>query len=309
MRTAFPILALFLVASLFLAPAEASEPNPPAPEAPAPPQRAWIGVWLADAVDGGVRVVALVPGGPGEEAGLVGGDVILSARGVEIPGQQALERLLLESNPGDSLALQVIRGGTTLEKSIRLRAREADAGSWSIAPRFTAVRPERPLRSAARREIESVLQVRRTGLRVAEVTPMLRAHYGAPEEAGLLVIGVESGALADQAGILVGDILVRIGDQPLVGRREFERALREWSGAESATAQLIRGGESRLLVIPAVARSEKAAVDTGRALDTARRFEQQAREQMIRIEIERLERRLDELRLEAEGLRREEPSP
>ena len=41
--------------------------------------KAWIGVWLGDSVDGGVEIVALVPGGPAERAGLLAGDIIPEA--------------------------------------------------------------------------------------------------------------------------------------------------------------------------------------------------------------------------------------
>ena len=41
------------------------------------------------------------------------------------------------------------------------------------------------------------------------MTQELRAHYGAPKDAGVLVAGVESESPAAKAGIQVGDIVTR----------------------------------------------------------------------------------------------------
>ena len=43
----------------------------------APAGRAWLGVWLGDAVDGGVRIVETVRGGPAHLAGVQAGDTIV----------------------------------------------------------------------------------------------------------------------------------------------------------------------------------------------------------------------------------------
>ena len=48
----------------------------PAP-APAPASRSWLGVWLEDAVDGGVQIIEVVPNGPAAKAGLASGDLVI----------------------------------------------------------------------------------------------------------------------------------------------------------------------------------------------------------------------------------------
>ena len=88
----------------------------------------WMGVLLGDAVDGGVQVVAIMPGGPAERAKLQRGDLILEAEGEAVTAQSTLRRLLADLQPGDALELIVLRGGEPRALRIELGQR----GSWSV---------------------------------------------------------------------------------------------------------------------------------------------------------------------------------
>src|SRR5262245_50302044 len=48
------------------------------------------------------------------------------------------------------------------------------------------------------------------GVGLTDLTPELRTHFGAPEDAGVMVSKVEPGSPADKAGIKVGDVLASI---------------------------------------------------------------------------------------------------
>jgi len=52
----------------------------------------------------------------------------------------------------------------------------------------------------------------RLGVTVIPLTPELRAYFGAPKDAGLLVAQVDNGSLAETAGIKVGDVITKVGD-------------------------------------------------------------------------------------------------
>jgi membrane-associated protease RseP (regulator of RpoE activity) len=67
---------------------------------------------------------------------------------------------------------------------------------------------------------------RRLGVRLLEMTPELRAHYGAPRDAGVLVAGVESGSPAEKAGVRAGDIITRAGGEHVESAADLARAVR-----------------------------------------------------------------------------------
>jgi len=48
------------------------------------------------------------------------------------------------------------------------------------------------------------------GVELTELTPELRAHFGAPQDAGVMVARVMAGSPADKAGLKVGDIITSL---------------------------------------------------------------------------------------------------
>jgi serine protease Do len=74
-----------------------------------PTVRAWLGIFCY-AVKDHVVIAGLLPGGPGEQAGLKSGDVILAVDGQDINDRRSLYRLLWTHQPGDQLTLKVFRG-------------------------------------------------------------------------------------------------------------------------------------------------------------------------------------------------------
>jgi S1-C subfamily serine protease len=72
------------------------------------PRRAWLGVF-AHALDEGVIVAGVVPGGPGERGGLREGDVIVSFDAEEVSSRRDLYMRLWRHEPGERLAIEVMR--------------------------------------------------------------------------------------------------------------------------------------------------------------------------------------------------------
>ncbi|MCU0505820.1 MAG: trypsin-like peptidase domain-containing protein [Chloroflexi bacterium] len=69
---------------------------------------------------------AVVPGGPGAEAGLKSGDIIVKIDGVAISEAQPFEYLLVQNAPGDDLRLTVLRDGAETDVTVTLGTRPAN---------------------------------------------------------------------------------------------------------------------------------------------------------------------------------------
>jgi S1-C subfamily serine protease len=74
--------------------------------------RAWLGIFCYSVKDH-VVIAGLLPGGPGERAGLKAGDVILSVDGRDVDDRRSLYRLLWTRRPGDPVTLQIFRSRET----------------------------------------------------------------------------------------------------------------------------------------------------------------------------------------------------
>lgn len=72
------------------------------------PRRAWLGVF-AHALDEGVIIAGIVPGGPGDKGGLREGDVIVSLNAQEVSTRRELYMSLWRHEPGERLTLEVMR--------------------------------------------------------------------------------------------------------------------------------------------------------------------------------------------------------
>jgi S1-C subfamily serine protease len=70
------------------------------------------------------------------------------------------------------------------------------------------------------------------------------AETNAGQNAGVLITELESGGPADTAGLLVGDILLRVDGESVTGIRELAAAL-STRGGSNARLGLLRGGEAR----------------------------------------------------------------
>ncbi len=245
---------------------------------------AWLGVFLGDAVDGGVPVIALFPAGPAARGGVRSGDVVLRAGERPLLDRETLVRVLEARSPGDRLQLEVLRTGERLEFVVELgRRRQPQAAAFTVeAPGLWSVS-----------RAPAALEVNR-GLRVVDMTPELRRHYGAPELAGVLVTRIDPEISHGAPDLRVGDVVVGLAEDRVESVTEFHRLLElALTGAEAPLPlELVRKGNlTEVLLHPAMPTRVKVPGAS------------QAMEQAILREIRRLESRIEELQGQLERMR------
>lgn len=85
------------------------------------------------------------------------------------------------------------------------------------------------------------------GVHLIDLTPELRAHFGAGDEAGLLVGRVEEGSPAEQAGLRVGDLLTRVGGEAVSGNWDVVRKVRPLTAGQGVALEVVRDGRVETL--------------------------------------------------------------
>jgi len=89
----------------------------------------------------------------------------------------------------------------------------------------------------------------RIGVRLIEITPELRAHYGAPREAGVLVAGVEPDSPAAKAGIQVGDVITSAEGERIASAHDLSASVRRKKGGEAVKLEVARDRAMRSLTV------------------------------------------------------------
>jgi membrane-associated protease RseP (regulator of RpoE activity) len=81
------------------------------------------------------------------------------------------------------------------------------------------------------------------GVEVTELSPELRAHFGAPENAGVMVAKVIAGSPADKAGLKVGDILTSLDGKPVESSVDLRARIRPLADGAALPMELQRDGK------------------------------------------------------------------
>jgi hypothetical protein len=106
------------------------------------------------------------------------------------------------------------------------------------------------------------------GIHLLEMTPELRAHFGAPKDAGVLVAGVESESPAAKAGIKVGDIVTRADGERVESGRDLSHVVRGMKSGETLKVEVSRDRAVKQIAVKIEERrsAEIALGDLGRDL-------------------------------------------
>ncbi len=147
------------------------------------------------ATDGkGVIVQQVRPeDGPADRAGLQPGDVIVGFKGRKIGEPADIYPLLSETAPGETVEVEYIRDGS--KRTARL----------TVGDRAEVFAEEQVVESGPGQESDSL----KLGLHVQGLSPQWKRHLGAGAE-GVMVVQVEPGSVADDAGLRPGDVLVEL---------------------------------------------------------------------------------------------------
>ena len=120
MKSLFDLWWRTVLACALTAACASSEPPPPVQEPDAARDSvvpATIGVFVAPA-QAGVVVAAVAAEGPAGQAGMRVGDVVRSYNGVAVLDTRQFYRLMLETPPGSSARLELVRDGSVLRVDV-----------------------------------------------------------------------------------------------------------------------------------------------------------------------------------------------
>jgi Do/DeqQ family serine protease len=177
----------------------------------------------------GAIVSSVTAGSAAERAGVKRGDIIESFNGQSVHDMNSLRNRVAETNPGTSVALTVLRDGSSKQLTVKL-----DEASPEKSARQNDGDADTPDRNAL-------------GVSIAPLTPELATRLRAPKDVkGLVVQDVNPGGRAANAGIQQGDIIQEVNRQAVSSVDELKAALKK--AADRPTLMLINRQGSDIFV-------------------------------------------------------------
>ena len=228
------------------------------------PDQPWLGIRV-NVVDEQIRVLQGLPmshgvvvtevfdNSPGQAAGLQRGDVIFRADNRSIKDEAMLDAILIDKKLGDKVKLTIFREGKKINLSPELTARPQwpDPQDTGAIPSPAGALPALPFDPAnnppgltgalqggevGRDEVEAL------GMLVEELSPVLAVTYNIPEgEKGVII--TESGGLAMDAGLLAGDVIKAIDNQPIETITDYIRAMQKANLQKGISMVIYRQGQ------------------------------------------------------------------
>ena len=96
------------------------------------------------------------------------------------------------------------------------------------------------------------------GVRLTELTPELREHFGAPRDAGVMIASVEADGPAAKAGLKVGDVVTRAGETPVSLASDLSRAVGRKEEGEKLALGIVRNGKPASVEVMVAARKRSS---------------------------------------------------
>ncbi|MGH7303605.1 MAG: Do family serine endopeptidase [Candidatus Rokuibacteriota bacterium] len=174
----------------------------------------------------GVLINEVMPDSPAAKSGLKPGDILLEFEGRPMEGPGDLQRAVGFFSPDRSAKVKIWRDQA--EKTIEVKVGQAP-------DERQAQQQQRPGSGRAR----SML-----GLEVRPVTPEIARQLNLRTTDGVIVVRVEDGTAAAEAGVQRGDVVKQLNGHNVKTMADFERFTRDMKDGDPLTVLLQRGAMS-----------------------------------------------------------------
>jgi serine protease Do len=174
----------------------------------------------------GALVADVVEGSPAEKAGVKRGDLIVAYNGKAVEDSHNLPVMVAATPVGQEITLTVLRD----DKEQQLRMEVAKLPSDETKAEESAQPAGGKL-----------------GLRLHNVNPELARQLGLKADRGVVVMGVEPGSPAEEAGIRQGDVILEVNRKPVTSITEVKEQVSK-TGEGGQVLLLVQRDQAKLYV-------------------------------------------------------------
>ncbi len=194
--------------------------------------RAYMGVYPQDidrnlaevyklARPQGALLTRVSPDSPAQKAGLKSGDIILQYNDSKIMRASDLLNLINRARPEDNFRVQIQRDGKRLQVSGKLGRAPSD------------------VQAQGRDQQDNEIRI---GLRLRDLTAEEQAELAVDGKTGILVTAVDPTGLAARSGIMAGDVITNLNQDPIKKVADLSSAISSLPSKGVVTIELMRQG-------------------------------------------------------------------
>lgn len=186
----------------------------------------------------GVIVAGVTPKGPAAEAGLQKNDVIRKIDGEPVKDNQELLAMIASRKPGETVKLEVLRGGDTMKINVKLATR----------PVFGTEGQEAEPKS----DDDSAVPISGEGLgiKVQAIPPILRQQLKIDADApGVMIVSVDPESDAAEEGVAPRQLVTSIDDKPVRSVAEWNSIVKALRPGSTVKLELDLGGRSEIVFL------------------------------------------------------------
>jgi serine protease Do len=199
--------------------------------------RGWLGVMIQKITpelkeklglkdDRGALVGDVTADGPAEKAGIKRGDVIVSFDGKTINEMSELPYMVASTPVGKTVTVEVVRKGRSRSFQVKIGELQEER--------------ERQVAGASGTGL---------GFGVEEITPELAAHFKLRKKSGLVIVRVEGGSGAAQAGLRPGDVILEMDQAPVKNLEAFTKKMEQHDQGDTVLFLIERQGATLYLTL------------------------------------------------------------
>jgi serine protease Do len=201
--------------------------------------RGWIGVTIQELTpelaqkfglksSQGVLVSDVVKGSPAQKAGIVRGDVILEFNSRKINDVGALRNIVAQTRIGASVPVKLLRADK--EVTLTVTITELPANVPDFVP-------------SSNRDLD-IGENALTGITVVDLNPAIAKQLGLErEDRGVVIVKIESGSAAEEAGIRKGDVIQEIDRKRINDLNDFNKIVSKLDADATVLLFINRGGK------------------------------------------------------------------
>jgi serine protease Do len=175
-----------------------------------------------------VLVSDVVKGSPAQKAGIVRGDVILEFNGRKINDVGALRNIVAQTRIGASVPVKLLRADK--EVTLTVTITELPANVPDFVP-------------SSNRDLD-IGENALTGITVVDLNPAIAKQLGLErEDRGVVIVKIESGSAAEEAGIRKGDVIQEIDRKRINDLNDFNKIVSKLDADATVLLFINRGGK------------------------------------------------------------------